>query len=130
MGLMPRKFYMGDDFFEDFFEPTVKNQIKCDVYEKNGVYYFEMDAPGYEKEEINIECDKGYLNITFEKNEENNEENKKYIRRERYYGKYNRSFYVGDVDVTSIEAKFDKGTLFISVPKKEEEVSKKNIEIK
>ena len=130
MGLYPRKFYLGDGFFDDFFEPSVKNDMKCDVYEKDGNYHFEIDMPGFEKEQIEIDYDNGYLTITAEKIDEKNDEGKNYIRRERYQGKFSRSFYVGDVNTQAIDAEFSKGTLKICVPKVEEKPSKKNIEIK
>ena len=126
MNLIPRKFYLGDDFFE----PTNREQMKCDIYEKDGNYNIIMDAPGYDKEDINIECDNGYLTISCEQSSEEKEENKNYIRRERHYGKFSRSFYVGDVNIDSIEAEFKKGTLKIVVPKLEEKPTKKQINIK
>ena len=130
MYLIPRKNYLSDDFFNDFFEPALKDQMKCDIYEKNGDYNFEMDVPGYDKNDINIDCDNGYLTISAEKTIEDNDENKNYIRRERRYGKFSRSFYVGDIDTDSIEAEFKHGTLRITVPKIEEKPTKKQIEIK
>ena len=130
MNLFPRKYYLGDDFFDDFFEPALKDQMKCDVYEKDGNYHFELDVPGYDKEDINIECDNGYLTISATKTSENNDENKNYIRRERRTGSFSRSFYVGDVDPEEIEAAFEKGTLNIVVPKLEEKPTKKQITIK
>ncbi len=130
MNLIPRKFYLGDDFFDDFFEPAVKEQMKCDIYEKDGKYHIIMDVPGYDKEDINIEVDNGYLTISAETKEEENEEKKNYIRRERRYGKFSRSFYVGDIDADSIEAEFKKGTLKVCVPKPEDRSTKKQIEIK
>ena len=129
MNLIPRRFYLGDDFFDDFFEPTVKNSMKCDIYEKDGNYNIILDIPGYEKEDINIECEKGYLTITAEKSEETKDDDKNYIRRERRYGKFSRSFYVGDVDPESVKAEFAKGTLKICFPNEEEKTSKKQIEI-
>lgn len=133
MMLVPRRnsFDLWDDFLkDDFFEPSVKNQMKCDVYEKDGDYHIEMDIPGYDKEDINIEVDNGYLTISAETKNEENDESKNYIRRERRYGKFSRSFYVGDVEPDSIEAEFKKGTLKITVPKIEEKTTKKQIEIK
>ena len=131
MNLIPRsKFYLGDDFFDDFFEPALKDQMKCDVYEKGGNYHIVMDVPGYDKDDIKIEVDNGYLTISAETNSEDNEKDKNYIRRERHYGKFSRSFYVGDVDPETIEAEFKKGTLKVCVPKSEEKSTKKQIEIK
>ena len=127
--MIPKKFYLGDDFFDDFFEPAVKDQMKCDVYEKDGDYHIIMDVPGYNKEDISIECDNGYLTISAESKHEDNEEKKNYIRRERRYGKFSRSFYIGEVEAENIKANFDKGTLKICVPKVEEKTTKKQITI-
>lgn len=130
MNLIPRKYYLGDDFFDDFFEPTLKDQMKCDIYEKGGNYNIELDVPGFDKEDINIECNNGYLTITATKSSEDKEEDKNYIRRERRYGSFSRSFYVGDMDPESVEAEFKKGILKIVVPKIEEKPSKTQITIK
>lgn len=130
MSLFPRKYYLGDDFFDDFFEPALKDQMKCDVYEKDGNTHLEMDVPGYDKKDIKIECDNGYLTVTATKSTETNDEDKNYIRRERRTGSFSRSFYVGDVEADDIEAAFDNGTLTIIVPKIEEKQTRKQISIK
>ncbi len=134
--LMPNKLYL-DDVFDDFMFPTVKDEfgkMKCDIYEKDGAYHLEMDVPGFDKKDVQIEIDDNdYLTITAEKNTEDTEEDEKknYIRKERNYGKYQRSFYVGGVDKENIQANFENGILKISMPKIEEEKSsKKTIEIK
>ena len=134
--LMPNKLYL-DDVFDDFMFPTMKDEfgkMKCDIYEKDGAYHLEMDIPGFDKKDVQIEVDDNdYLTITAEKNTEDNEEDEKknYIRKERSYGKYQRSFYVGGVDKENIQANFENGILKIFMPKKEEEKSsKKTIEIK
>lgn len=130
MDLMPRKFYL-DDIFDDFLTTRKEQHMKCDIYEKGGDYHIEMDIPGFKKDEISVEIKDGYLKITAEKNSENNEqdEEKNYIRRERTYGKYERSFYLGDLDEDKINASFENGILKIVVPKKEEKDTKKVIEI-
>lgn len=130
MNLIPKKYYLGDDFFDDFFSPALKDEMKCDVYEKDGNYHIELDVPGYDKDDINIECDNGYLTITATKTSESNDESRNYIRRERRTGSFSRSFYVGDLDTETIEAEFKKGTLHVVVPKIEEKPSKKQISIK
>lgn len=131
MSLIPRKFYL-DDIFDDFISSKKEQNMKCDIYEKDGNYHIEMDVPGFKKEDISIEASDGYLTIKAEKNSENNEEDedKNYIRRERSYGAYERSFYLGDLDQDKVEAEFKDGILKISVPKKEEVNNKKMIEIK
>ena len=135
--LMPNKFYL-DDVFDDFMFPDLKDndfgKMKCDIYEKDGIYTIEMDIPGFDKKDVNIEVDENdYLTITACKDSENNEEDqeKNYIRKERTYGKYQRSFYLGDVDRDKINANFENGILRIQLPKKEDnKSSKQTIEIK
>ena len=127
MSLIPRNFYL-DDIFNDF-SSNQTNNMKCDIYEKDGNYHIEIDIPGFDKNEISVECENGYLTITAEKNEENEDENKNYIRRERTYGKYQRSFYLGDVDEDAMKAEFKHGRLKIHVPKLEEKDTNRHIEI-
>mgnify|MGYP004558578305 FL=1 len=118
-------------FFNNFLDSMDNDKkMQCDIYEKDNNINIEMDIPGFNKEGINIEINKGNLVVTAEKNEEENED-KKYLRRERkFYGKYQRSFYLGEIDEENIEASFENGILKISIPKKTEEETKKLIEIK
>lgn len=131
MSLIPRSFYL-DDIFDDFGRmPRNNEMMKCDVYEKDGNYNIEMDIPGYDKKDIKIECDNNVLTIVAEKETENNEEDegKKYIRRERVYGKVSRTFNFADIDEEAIKAEFINGILKITVPKKEKVETRKVIEI-
>lgn len=130
MDLFPRKVYL-DDIFDDFLSTKKEQAMKCDIYEKGGNYHIEMDIPGFDKKDISVEVKDGYLTISAVKNSEveEKEEDKSYIRRERVYGKYERSFYVGDLDLEKINAEFVNGTLKIVVPKKEKEENKRVIEI-
>ena len=124
--MFPSKLFLDDVFkFED------KNKMSCDVYKKNNKFFIEVDMPGFNKEDIKIEINKGTLNITAEKKYEEQEDDKKYLCRERkYYGKYQRSFYLGDIEEENIEATFDNGILNISIPKKQEQNNNRMIEIK
>lgn len=128
MEIIPRKFYLDDIF--DNFVTTNRNEMKCDIYEKDGNYHIEMDVPGYNKSDISIEVKDGYLTITAEKKQEENFEEKNYIKRERVYGKYQRSFYLGELDTDNVDASFVDGTLKLVIPKKEVIDNKKIIEIK
>lgn len=128
MSLLPRKYYL-DDLFDQFLTTPEETNMKCDIYEKDGKYHIEMDVPGFNKKDISVECDKGYLKITAEKKEEDEDKEKNYIRRERMYGKYQREFYLGDVEAENVKAEFKDGMLKITVPKKQEIETKKTIEI-
>lgn len=131
MDLIPRKLYL-EDIFDDFISTKKEQNMKCDIYEKDGDYHIEMDVPGFSKENISVEAKDGYLTISAEVKKEINEEdkNKNYIRRERSYGKYERSFYLGDLDQERIDAEFSNGVLKITIPKKEKVDNKKVIEIR
>ncbi len=127
--MLPRRFYF-DNAIDQLFE-NEGAKMKCDIYEKDNIYHVEMDLPGFSKEEIKIECSKGNLIITAEKeaNDEEKDENKKYLRKERVYGKYSRSFYLGDIKEDEIKATFQDGTLHISIPRIDENENKKFIDI-
>ena len=99
------------------------NLMKTDIQEHEDGYTLEMDLPGFKKEEIQIELNNGYMTISAAKGLDEDEKDKKsgkYIRRERYTGSCQRSFYVGeDVTEEDIKAEFKHGILKLFVPKKE-----------
>ena len=126
-----------DGLFDDFMDlapvtgQTKENSLmKTDAKETDAGYELEMDLPGFKKEDVKIQLAEGVLNIEATTNTENDEkdENGKYIRRERFQGTCKRSFYVGeDVKQEDIKAKFENGVLKVSVPKveKQPEIEKK-----
>lgn len=130
MDLIPRSF-LNNNLFDDF-SLLRENNMKCDIYEKDGNYHIEVDIPGFNKEDIKIEAKNDYLTITAEKSTDNKDESgdKNYIHRERTYGKYQRSFYLNGLDSETIDAEFNGGVLKIMVPKKDDNDNKKYIEIK
>lgn len=132
--MLPSRKYYLDSIFDNFMDEGTDNfdVMKCDVYEKDGAYHIEADIPGFKKDEISVDCEDGYVTISAEKNTENEEkdENKKYIKRERFYGKTVRKFYVGDVDSDKIQAEYKDGMLELVVPKEANLPNKKSIEIK
>jgi HSP20 family protein len=130
MDLIPRDFFTND-LLEDFMEAIPKKHqgMKCDIYEKDGIYHVEMDIPGTKKEDIKIETEDGYMTISVTKNEELEDSSKNYIRKERRYGCYERRFYIGYIDDSSIKAEFKDGVLNVSFPESKSKTNKKNIEI-
>lgn len=127
MNLIPRRYFL-DDIFDDMEIKTTSN-MKCDIYEKDGNYFIEMDVPGFKKEDIDVDIDKGYLTISAKHEENIDEENKNYIRKERTYGSFSRQFYIGNVAEEQVKAEFNNGTLKVVVPKEEEKETKRRIEI-
>lgn len=128
MSLLPGKFYL-DDFAAMPRMPRM-DIMKCDIYEKGGNVHIEMDVPGYDKDDIKIDVENGVLSIEAVKENEIEDEEKNYFRKERSYGSFKRQFTVGDIDEEKINAKFNNGVLKISFPKEEKKESKKFIEIK
>ena len=131
---------MFDDFFQDMGFPFYndhdmriaekklygrrgKNLMKTDIKENEQGYELEMDLPGFKKEEVQVLLENGYLTVHAEKGlQEDDQEKKsgKYIRRERYSGACERSFYVGeDLEQEDIKGEFKHGILKLFVPKKE-----------
>ena len=120
-----------DDFFHDPFgmmtaaveEPLygkhAKNLMKTDVRELEDAYELDIDLPGFKKDEITVDLNNGYLSIGASKglNKDAQDQNGRYIRRERYAGTCSRSFYVGDVQPCDIGARYEDGILRLSVPK-------------
>ena len=85
------------------------------------------------KEDIKLDINGSYLVISAEHNSENDqkEDNGKYIRRERSFGSYKRSFDISDVNADNISAEYKNGVLCIDLPKKKpEEPVAKRLEIK
>ena len=109
---------LKDPFFTDFRD---NNLMKTDVKEKKDKYLIVIDLPGYNKEDIKIQIENGYLIIHASTNQNKEEKDEgKYVCKERYEGECSRSFYIGeDILEEDIKAKFKNGTLTLEVPKKD-----------
>ena len=127
MMMIPRKrndFDLFDEMFgmDPFFERRDAKLMKTDIKEKGDKYIIDIDLPGYDKENIKISVEDGYLTVqaTIDSNDEEKEKGK-FVRRERYMGTCSRSFYVGeDVKSEDVKASFKKGILTLEIPKIEE----------
>ncbi len=93
--------------------------MKIDVKENEHDFEVFIDLPGFKKENLKLDLTDGYITINANKTLEE-EDKKKYIRKERFYDSVSRSFYVGDsIKKEDIKAKFDNGVLTLSIPKVE-----------
>ena len=106
--------------------------MKTDIREKDDNYEVSIDLPGFKKEEITVELDKGYLTISASKgmDHDDNDKKGKLIRQERYAGSMTRSFYIGEnVQKEDVEATYRHGVLTLTVPKKamEKTLPEKNL---
>ena len=114
-----------DDAFDNFFRPLFYDEkldaMKTDIRETKDSYILDVEMPGFDKEDISLDLDNGYLTIRAEKKEkdESGKEEHRYVRKERSVS-CQRSYYVGDT-----------GILTVTLPKKEEKKpeAKKNIVI-
>ncbi len=130
--MSPSFFRNGFDDFMDW--PTVSTDttmMKSDVRETADRYELLMDLPGFRKEDVKLQLKNGVLHIeaTTTKNNDQKDDNGKYLRRERFQGTCSRSFYVGkDLKETDITAKFENGVLTVTIPKqvKKPEVEEKH----
>lgn len=96
--------------------------MRTDVKETDGSYELDIDLPGYQKDDIKLQLKEGYLTVSASKNTNNDEkdENGKYIRRERYSGQCSRSFFIGkSIAQEDVHAKYENGILKLSFPKEE-----------
>ena len=105
--------------------------MNADIIEFPDRYQIELELPGYGRDDIRAELEAGYLTISAAKSSNHDaiEENGKYIRRERYYGRYQRSFYVGRrLHQEDIKARLFNGILMVTIPKKDPipEIPEKN----
>ena len=122
-------FEMMNGFFDDSFWGSrsglrTMTTMATDIFETKDGYEIEMDLPGFKKDEVKVELNNGYLTVSAAKGLDEDDKDKetgKYIRRERYTGSCQRSFYVGD-DITEedIKGEFKHGILKLVIPKKEE----------
>ncbi|MBQ6551494.1 MAG: Hsp20/alpha crystallin family protein [Lachnospiraceae bacterium] len=95
--------------------------MRTDIRETDKAFELEIDLPGFAKDDVKVALHEGYLTVSAEKNEENEEKKEgKYLRKERFVGSCERRFYVGD-DVTEedIKAAFESGVLKLTIAKKE-----------
>ena len=115
------------DPFDAFFDAApvqrpAQQFMRTDIKEHEGGFELTIDLPGFKKENVDASLKDGVLTVTAEtKSEtENTKENGTFVRKERFDGKCTRSYYVGDeIEESDIKARFEDGTLKISIPKKQ-----------
>jgi len=117
--------FFNDSFFPAFFAPV--NPIRADIRENENEYIVEAEIPGVNKKDIKLELNDDMLTISVERNEEEREERKDYIRRERRYGSFCRSFYVQNIRQEDVKAEYKDGVLRVTLPKLEKDTKKGRI---
>jgi HSP20 family protein len=121
------------DFMDDFFNTPVRSNFvrnfKVDVEELKDKYIVDVEVPGLNKEDINITYENEYLTIRISKEEDQSEEKKEYVLKERSSFTSERSFYLKDVDPNNVKAALDNGVLTITLNKMESAVNSYLIDI-
>lgn len=110
------------DFEKDFFgSGTSFNSCRTDVKDEGDRYVLEAELPGFDKQDISLDIDGGFLTLTAERRSEKEDKDSggRYIRRERSYGSYRRSFDISNVNADRIDAEYKNGVLTVALPKKE-----------
>ena len=121
------------DFERNFFGSAGRS-FSTDIKDTGKEYVLEAELPGFKKEDIHVEVQDGVLTISAkheEKQDEKDEKSGQYLRRERRYGSYQRSFTLDGVDPKSIQAAYENGVLKLTLPKEQPAVPETHrIEIK
>ncbi len=114
----------AESAFDNFLTDTMdmfRSSFKTDVIEEDDQFIIEAELPGLDRDDINIELQDNILCISAQHEEEDEIEDRDYIRRERRTGSFQRNFQLENVDEEGITAEFDSGVLKVCLPKEEPE---------
>ena len=114
-------FRMFDDIERGFFSSSNPvSAFRTDVTDLGDAYQLEAELPGFKKEDIKLDVENDCLTISAERQMENEDTKPNFVKRERFYGSYSRSFDVSGIDVDGIQASYNDGVLSLNMPKKQE----------
>ncbi|MBR2304124.1 MAG: Hsp20/alpha crystallin family protein [Ruminococcus sp.] len=106
------------DFEDDFFNSPQLRSFRTDIKDEGDKYLMEAELPGFEKEDIKLDITGNTLTLSAEhKSDTEDKKEDNYIRRERSFGSYQRSFDLTGIDADRIEAEYKNGILELSLPK-------------
>ncbi len=111
-----------DELERAFFSDSTLGEFKTDIREAGDNFVLEADLPGFKKEDIHVDLSGDALTITAERHSEYEQKDKKgnYLRCERSYGSYSRSFDTTGIDTSKITAAYTDGVLRLTLPKREQ----------
>ena len=100
-------------------------EFKTDIQDKGDSYLLEADLPGFKKEDIHIDLDGETMTISAERHSQHEEKDNQgnYLRCERSYGSYQRSFDISGIEESGLTAEYSDGVLKLTMPKKQQTVS-------
>ena len=116
-------FRQMEDMSRSFFAANPASSLfRTDISDLGEAYKLEAELPGFSKEDININIEDECMTISVERKSENEDSKPNYLRRERFYGSYSRSFNLSGIDADKITASYNDGILSLSLPKEAPEV--------
>ena len=120
-----------DELQRSFFNERPALGFRTDVIDTGDAYKLDAELPGFKKEDISIDVENDCLTISVERRVEDEDKRPNYVKRERVYGSFSRSFDVSGINVEGIEAAYKDGILTLTMPKKvEQKPAKCKLEIK
>ncbi|MBQ9268840.1 MAG: Hsp20/alpha crystallin family protein [Oscillospiraceae bacterium] len=117
---MMSPFYDIDKMTRSFFGESPVRAFRTDIQDNGDSYTLEAELPGFQKEDIAIDIDGDQLTIQAHHNSESEQKDDagNYLRRERFYGSYSRSFDISQINADEIHAAYENGILKLELPKK------------
>ena len=120
-----------DELQRSFFSERPTLGFRTDVIDTGDAFQLDAELPGFKKEDISIDVENDCLTISAERKLDNEDKKHNFVKRERFYGSYSRSFDVSGINVDGIEAAYNNGVLTLTMPKKVETVpASRRLEIK
>lgn len=112
-------FHDFDELERAFFSDNALSEFKTDIQENGDSFLLEADLPGFKKKDIHVDVDDGRLTISAERHSNYEDKDKKgnFLRCERSYGSYARSFDISGIDAAQIKAAYNDGVLRVTLPK-------------
>lgn len=109
------------NFFSDFFGTNnAPMELRTDITDKGDSFVLEADLPGFKKDDIKIDLENDRLTIKAERHSNTETAKNGYVRRERSFGSFERSFDVSGIDTAGIKANYTDGVLTLTLPKRPE----------
>lgn len=109
-----------ENFEKNFWGDMAATDFKTDIKDNGKEYVLEAELPGFKKEDIHVDIEDGYMTISAERSNETEKKDDKgnFVRRERSYGSFSRSFDVSSVKTEDITGEYKDGVLTLTCPRK------------
>ncbi|MGN0979897.1 MAG: Hsp20/alpha crystallin family protein [Candidatus Avoscillospira sp.] len=106
-----------DEMERDFFRSDALAAMKTDIRDAGNSFILEADLPGFKKEDIHVDLDDQYLTIHAERHSATDDKKDNYLKSERTFGSFTRSFSTEGIDTSNIRASYENGVLTLELPK-------------